>query len=267
MLLMTLLIIAFIVLFAWLYGFLRANDLSVPTKSVNDIAKAFRTVLIIFPHADDETISHGGLIAALIQHKVSLHWVILTRGERGNDTASYDEQLKATRTAEAQNVAGIYGITHLTQLDYPDNAVSEHAQQLKKELREIITETKPDLIITYDLAGLYGHPDHIITSELVTQLVTSEFTQIKLWYVSHPQRVLDSLPLPEHMAKDKHFKEHRAAPTHKVWIGFDGVLYKVRALQAYKSQYASFVRSFPFRWVPLPFYISLMPLEYFHEVN
>jgi LmbE family N-acetylglucosaminyl deacetylase len=267
MLLFVVILITFVVLCTWLFGFLRANDLRVPTKSVGAIAKEFRTVLIIFPHADDETISHGGLINTLIKHDVTINWAILTRGERGNDTASYDESLKAIRTAEAQNVAGIYGITHITQLDYPDNAVSEHAKQLEKELRQLITQTQPDLIITYDLAGLYGHPDHIITSKLVTQLVASEFSQIKLWYVSHPQRVLDSLPLPEHMAKDKHFKERRAAPTLRVWIGLDGVAHKVRALQAYKSQYASFVRSFPFRWIPLPFYISLMPFEYFHEVN
>lgn len=260
-------IVLFIVLTLWVFGFVYANDFSVHTQNLSDIASKTKKVLIVFPHADDEALSSGGLISQLSRSGTELNWLILTKGEKGNETATLDEQLKAVRINEAEQTAQIYGIKNLIQKDYPDNGVDAYKDKLTDDLKKTISEIKPDLIITYDLAGLYGHPDHMVVSEVVTGLVKQEFPKTKLWYVSYPKKILNSIPLPEHMAKDKEFKNKRSFPSFKIWVGLSGVLNKIKAVYAYKSQRQSYMSSFPIKAIPLWFYVSLTPYEYFNEAN
>jgi len=256
-----------VILVVWSFGFLFTHDFSVQTKNINDISSKNPNVLIIFPHADDEALSSGGLISQLSRKKNKISWIILTKGERGNATATIDEKLKIIRINEARQAAQIYGINNLVQKDYPDNEVVAYKNKLNNDLKSMITENKPSLIITYDLAGLYGHPDHTVVSEVVTKLVKHDFPHTKLWYVSYPKKILDLIPLPEHMATDNKFKKNRSYPSCKVWVGLSGVLDKMRAIYTYKSQRQSFVNSFPIKIFPLWLYISLSSYEYYCEVN
>lgn len=251
------------VLLLWIFGFLYANDLSVQTMSV---PSGVEKVLILFPHADDETLTSGGFISQLTKSGKEVDWILLTKGERGNEGAHLDENLKSIRVQEAQKVSAIYGISNLDQEDYPDDAVAEQKDQLKTDLQQKIAEIKPDLVITYDLAGLYGHPDHIAVSEVVTELLKTR-PQIKLWYASYPKRILDSVALPEQMANDPNFKDKRSYPTQKVWVGVSGVINKIKAVYTYKSQRKSYIKSFPVKQIPLWLYISLTPFEYYHQVQ
>lgn len=251
----------------WVFAFVYVNDFSVQTKSLNDISSKYKSVLIIFPHADDEALSSGGLISELSRKGVAVYWEISTKGERGNETAFVDEKLKDIRVNEAEKAAQIYKIKHISQRDYPDNGVDEFKDKLTTELKQTIDSIEPDLIITYDLAGLYGHSDHIVVSEVVTDLVKQDFPDTKLWYVSYPKKILNSVLLPEDMAKDKSFKEKRSYPNFKVLIGSRGVVNKIEAVYAYESQRQSYRNSFPIKFIPLWFYVSLTPYEYYHEVN
>lgn len=266
MILLTL-ILLIIILSLWIFGFTQANDFSVQTRSLKEIVSGSNKVLVIFPHADDEALSSGGLIYKFSRNDVEIHWHILTKGEKGNETATVDENLKSIRIKESKRAAQIYGIKNIVQSDYPDNEVDEYKDELRRELNGVITSISPDLIITYDLAGLYGHPDHIIVSEVVTELVKKDFPKTKLWYVSYPKKILDSIPLPEHMAKDTAFKEKRSYPNFRVWVGFEGISRKIQAVYAYRSQRQSYTNSFPVKFIPLWFYVSLTPYEYFCEVN
>lgn len=260
----TLAILLFFIIL-WLCGFFYANDFSLPTRNINKISSRFKTVFIVFPHADDEAISCGGLISALCKKGIQVHWIILTKGEKGNDRALYEEKLKDIRVNESKHAAQVYGIRHLIQKDYPDSNVAEHKETLKEDLKQEIAHLKPDLILTFDLAGLYGHPDHIVTSEVVTELVQKDFSNTKLWYVSFPKKILATMHLPEHMASNPEYKKRGVYPTHRIWVGFAGIVKRVRAMYGYESQKNSIARSFPIPVIPLWFYLSLTPFEYFHE--
>jgi hypothetical protein len=85
-----LILILLLILGLWIYGFNAANDQSVKTKKLSNIKKA----LVIFPHPDDEANSLGGTITKMVGMGINVDWVILTRGEKGNDDAHYDENLK-----------------------------------------------------------------------------------------------------------------------------------------------------------------------------
>lgn len=263
---MTIVLFLFILLVVviWLGVFAYTNDFSVKTE--RKVLTKISNVLVVFPHADDEALNLGGFISRLSKDKKRITWILLTKGGKGNIEGTFDENLKNIRASEAKKASKIYQIEDIIQKDYPDGGVEEHRGELIRDLNKAIDEIKPDLVVTYDLAGYYGHPDHIVTSEVITAIVKGR-NNIRLWYVSHPQRILDRLTLPEHMAKDESFKQSRVYPTHKVWVGVRGVIKKVRAVYSYKSQRNSYTGSFPIKFVPLWFYVSLTLFEYYHEAQ
>lgn len=246
----------------WIGSFIYANDFSVPTYADEKLS-SLQKVLIIFPHADDEALTSGGLISRLAEEKAQIQWIVLTQGEKGNPEGKTDEKLKQIRSGEARKAADVYGVSNLVLREYPDGDVAAHRERLTEEVEEIIVSSNPDLIITYDRAGLYGHPDHVVTSEVVTE-ITKKFPSIHLWYASYPRRTLDSVSLPEEMALDINFKNKRVYPTIKIWVGLRGVINKIKAVYLYESQRNSYVSSFPIAFIPLWFYVSLTPFEYYH---
>jgi len=262
MLAVTIIIILLLITFVWLAGVFVTNDFSLPNASISK----YKNVLIIFPHADDEVLTTGGLIGALKDQGSHVTLVVLTKGEKGTPTGELKLSLKETRTAEVQSVSKILGVSNLTQEDFGDGDLVNKRDEITQYLSELITQKKPDLILTYDQAGLYGHPDHIVVAEIITDLVNRQFNKTDLWYVTYPQRVLSMMHLPEHMANNPNYKDKRKAPNIKFFI----VPYstnKLRAVYEYKSQEQSFKSAVPVRQVPLWFWHSMPLYEYFYTVN
>jgi LmbE family N-acetylglucosaminyl deacetylase len=250
----------------WITGFLLVSDFSVPTRD----ARAFRHALVIFPHADDEAVTCGGFLHRLARGGCAVTLVILTKGERGTPNATLDPRLKDIRAREAQKVSAILGISRCIQEDFGDGELHARRQELTAFVEATIARERPDLLITYDLAGLYGHTDHVTCSEVVTALHASRFQAVPLWYVTFLRRVLKRVTPPKHMtlAADvtgKTAPERRAFPTHKVFIGAS-VLPKIKAWYAYESQRASLTEGIR-RFLPIWFFLSMALFEYFAEVS
>ncbi|HLI08127.1 MAG TPA: PIG-L family deacetylase [Ktedonobacteraceae bacterium] len=257
------LILLFILLLLWLAGFLFATDFSVPSRAV----RQFRRVLVIFPHADDEAISCGGFLHQLTSRGSIVTVALLTKGEKGPN-ATHASSLKEVRTQEARTAANILGISRLVQEDFGDAALQQKKQELRIFIAALIEQEIPDLLVTYDLAGFYGHPDHIACSEVVSELQKTSFPEIALWYVTFPRRILAKVKMPEDIALDPHVQEKRAYATHKIFIGAD-ILPKIKAWYTYKSQLVSLSKGigiFSPRWF-LWFLLSLVLFEYFAEVS
>ena len=191
--------------------------------------------------------------------------VILTKGERGTPNATLDVSLKDIRTREAQAVAAILGISRFIQEDFGDGDLHDKKQELTTFIDMTIEQEKPDLLITYDLAGFYGHADHITCSEIITELKKTRFQEIPLWYVTLPKRMLARVEQPEDMATDPQFQEKRALPTHKIFIGVS-VFPKIKSWYTYKSQRASFTKGI-MKFLPIWFFLSTVLFEYFAEAS
>jgi LmbE family N-acetylglucosaminyl deacetylase len=191
--------------------------------------------------------------------------VLLTKGEKGTSSATLDVDLKNIRTREAQAVSAILCISRLIQEDFGDSELVGKKQELTAFIATTIEREKPDLLITYDLAGLYGHADHIACSEIITELHKISFHEIPLWYVTFPKRILARVSVPEHMGIDPQFKERQIRPTHKIFIG-GSVFPKIKSWYTYKSQRAS-LRKGTTRLLPLWFFLSMLLFEYFAEVS
>lgn len=256
-----LLIIVLLIPFLWLAGFLLVTDFSVPVGN----AKQFRHILAIFPHADDEAIMCGGMLHRLSARGIAVTLVVLTKGEKGTRTGISRASLKEIRTKEARAVAAILGISQLMQEDFGDGELREKKQELRTFIHALIEQEKPDLLLTYDLSGLYGHEDHITCSEIITELKKTSFSEIPLWYATLPKRVLARVKPSEYVATDSHFREKQALPTHKLFIGAS-VFPKIKAWYTYKSQRAA-LKEGTTKLLPFWFFLSMMLFEYFADVN
>lgn len=260
--LFTILISIFVlIILIWFIGFLIANDLKVPTKSISK----FKNILIIYPHPDDESLTVSGLSKIAQKISIPTTLLVLTKGGAGETQIKLSESLKDTRTKEMKNSAKIIGINNLIQKDLPDGRLNKNKKEVLRIVSEQITKTKPDLVITYDLSGLYGHEDHMILSEIVTNLINKKYKNIKLWYSGSPKKVLNMIDLPVHMAKDKIFLKKRMTPNLKIFTGFN-FIYSYLSVKAHKSQYKPYV-SKDLWFIPLWFVYSTQLFEYFYEVK
>lgn len=257
-----LLIALLVILLLWVVIFYFYSDFTVPifTKFT------YKKVLIIYPHPDDEVLSCAGLIKKLRRTGAVVTLVFLTKGEKGTPKAEINAILKEVRTEEAKRSAAVLGVSRLISKDFGDGELPKKIGEITQYIRELCKEKQPDLVITFDQTGIYGHPDHIVCSEVVTDILSKQFPQTELWYNTLPQKVFKFIQLPEHMAKDQNYKSRRQYPTHRVFVGQD-TLSKINSLYAHHSQLHGFKSSTPFKWLPLWLYISGMQFEYFYKVK
>ena len=135
------------------------------------------TLLAIFAHPDDEAFGTGGALTryAAAGHTVKL--ICATRGESGKitdpeiDSASDVAQLRERELNEACRVMGLdapvfldfhdSGRQERTRYDDPKALMNVDEATLEEVLLPHIGEIKPDVILTFDPHGIYGHIDHI----------------------------------------------------------------------------------------------------------
>ncbi len=157
------------------------------------------TILSIFPHPDDETMAIGGTLTKYSRELGTRITVVsATRGEAGetNNVCSQAE-LGAQRSQELIAAMGYLGIKDVRFLDLPDGGLDIQVENLTLKVRELLKIIKPDVVITYDQSGLYGHPDHIVLSKVITQLIKSEFSDAKLLFATLPTKLLKRANLPK----------------------------------------------------------------------
>ncbi len=138
---------------------------------------AARRLLIILAHPDDESFGLGSTIARYAGEGVSVHYACATRGECGEVApallAGY-ENAGALRTAEltcaayALNLAAVHllnyrdsGMTGSPENEHPNAFVRAPVPQVARQLVGLIRTIRPQVIITFNAYGGYGHPDHI----------------------------------------------------------------------------------------------------------
>lgn len=100
--------------------------------------------LVIAPHADDETLGCGGLIAAKSRRGQVAQVLFVTdsaASHEGHPTLT-KSSLAATRRTEALAALALLGVpaTHVSFLDLPDGTLNQLSASAQTELRERIVE-------------------------------------------------------------------------------------------------------------------------------
>ena len=136
-------------------------------------------LLAVFAHPDDEASVAGVLaMAAAAGNHVAL--ACATRGEVGeisNPGLATPNTLGEVREAELRAAADLIGIQELIFLGYRDSGMAgtpenghprsfnqANPQVATGQLVGLIRRIRPDVVITFDPSGGYGHPDHIATN-------------------------------------------------------------------------------------------------------
>ena len=130
--------------------------------------------LYIFPHPDDE--SFGPALGMARQrrqgHAVSL--LTLTKGEATTqrERLGYSrEKMAQVRYGEMQDVAEVLDLADLSVTDFPDGGLDDlDPRRLEDVVAEHIQEVNPDVVVTYAVHGISGHPDHLVTHAVVKRV-------------------------------------------------------------------------------------------------
>jgi LmbE family N-acetylglucosaminyl deacetylase len=142
-----------------------------------------RTILAVFAHPDDE-LSAGGTLARYTASGASVTLVRVTPGEAGEISGpalAKPETLAEVRTQELLTAAKALGLEDVRFLGFrdsgmvgtPENADPRSFHQADpveatRRLVVLIRSVKPDVVITHDVTGGYGHPDHLAAYRHVT---------------------------------------------------------------------------------------------------
>ncbi|MGH2548894.1 MAG: PIG-L deacetylase family protein, partial [Thermomicrobiales bacterium] len=122
------------------------------------------TLLGIFAHPDDEQ-GLGGVFTRGVQLGAKAYLVCATSGQAGqiSDPAlATPENLGEVREQELRDAIEGYGWEPPILLRYYDgklNQLPEH--ELADSILKIIRELKPNVVVTFESTGMYGHVDHI----------------------------------------------------------------------------------------------------------
>jgi LmbE family N-acetylglucosaminyl deacetylase len=127
-------------------------------------------LMTIFPHPDDETLGMGGVIATYAAQGINIHILCLTKGERGwpGPKEKYPGQkaLGEIRAHELERAASTLGAREVKFLGYLDGDVDQaDPAEISAKIAAEIRRVKPQVIVTFGPDGIYGHPDHIATSQ------------------------------------------------------------------------------------------------------
>ena len=142
-------------------------------------------LLACFAHPDDEAFPVGGALAAHAARGVEVRLITATLGEEGEirqDGAATRETLGSVRRVELARAVRILGVDDHIVLHYRDSGMAgtppnEHPQAFVNAPSEVVIERlveeirrfRPQVVLTFDPDGLYGHPDHIAIHKYATE--------------------------------------------------------------------------------------------------
>lgn len=177
-----------------------------------------RRLLLVHAHPDDETITTGATMARYAAEGAHVTLVTCTLGEEGEIlvpslaglAADRADQLGGYRISELARAMAALGVTDqrflggagryrdsgmigTPQNDHPRAFWRASVDSAAAELAEVVAEIRPQVVITYDPDGLYGHPDHIQAHRVTMralELAAERWRVSKVYWPSEPRSLL-----------------------------------------------------------------------------
>ena len=136
------------------------------------------TLLAILAHPDDESFGPGGTLARYAAEGANVHVIIATDGIAGSvEDESYrlhHDSLAQVRSTELSNAAVALGVSSIWSLpyrdsgmrgspdnDHPEALIQQPIAELTAEIQGYMERLRPQVVVTHDPFGGYGHPDHV----------------------------------------------------------------------------------------------------------
>jgi N-acetyl-1-D-myo-inositol-2-amino-2-deoxy-alpha-D-glucopyranoside deacetylase len=184
-----------------------------PNSTIN------RRLLLVHAHPDDETINNGATMAKYVANGIGVTLVTCTRGEEGEVlvpalahlASNATDELGRHRETELANAMAALGVSDfrflgaptrkfrdsgmmgMEQNNRPDVFWQTNLDEAAAELVKIILEVKPQVLVTYDEMGGYGHPDHIQAHRVAmraAELAAPEWNISKIYWNTMPRSII-----------------------------------------------------------------------------
>jgi LmbE family N-acetylglucosaminyl deacetylase len=150
--------------------------------------------MAVHAHPDDEATGTGGVLAAAAARGIQTVLVTCTDGRCGDgpdgvkpgEPGHDPDGVVQMRREELEASCAVLKISHLERLEYADSGMmgwpandapgafwSTPVDEAAARLVELIERYEPDVVVTYDENGFYGHPDHIQAHRVTMAAVAS----------------------------------------------------------------------------------------------
>jgi LmbE family N-acetylglucosaminyl deacetylase len=175
------------------------------------MAERTLTLMAVHAHPDDEATGTGGVLARCSAEGIQTVLVTCTDGRCGDgpdgvkpgEPGHDPDAVVAMRQRELEASCEVLKVTHLELLGYADSGMmgwpnndapgafwSTPVDAAAARLGELIQRYQPDVIVTYDENGFYGHPDHIQAHRITMAALERTGSPAKVYWTTMPRSAM-----------------------------------------------------------------------------
>jgi N-acetyl-1-D-myo-inositol-2-amino-2-deoxy-alpha-D-glucopyranoside deacetylase len=228
-------------------------------------AESGRRLLLVHAHPDDESIGTGATMASYAAEGAQVTLVTCTLGELGEIippplahlAADKEDRLGEYRIGELAAACAELGVTDHRFLggagrwrdsgmmgtegnDDPRCFWRADLDQAADALLDVVREVRPQVLVTYDANGFYGHPDHIQAHRVAKRAHQLTGQRAKFYATAMPRSVLtEAVRLPEDSWFTRRADLSASMPDDQVTTAIDATRYlgaKLAAMRAHETQ-------------------------------
>ena len=169
------------------------------------------TLMAVHAHPDDEATGTGGILGRYAAEGIRAVLVTCTDGgcgdgpggakpgDPGHDPAAVAE----LRLRELEASCEVLKVGHLETLGYADSGMmgwpandlpgsfwNTPVDDAAARLGELMLKYRPDVVVTYDENGFYGHPDHIQAHRITMAALELTGVAAKVYWTTAPRSMM-----------------------------------------------------------------------------
>jgi LmbE family N-acetylglucosaminyl deacetylase len=135
-----------------------------------------QTILVVLAHPDDPEFFCGATIARWARMGHTVHYCLLTRGDKGVRDRKVDPgELARMREGEQRGAADVLGVKEILFLDFEDGYLVPDLAS-RKAVTRAIRRFHPDIVVSCDPTYVFGenninHPDHRAAGQIVIDAI------------------------------------------------------------------------------------------------
>ncbi|QFZ72893.1 GlcNAc-PI de-N-acetylase [Streptomyces fagopyri] len=169
------------------------------------------TLMAVHAHPDDEATGTGGVLARYAAEGIRTVLVTCTDGGCGDgpggvkpgDPGHDPAAVALMRRQELEASCEVLKVGHLEMLDYADSGMmgwpaneapgsfwQTPVEEGAARLAELLRRYQPDVVVTYDENGFYGHPDHIQAHRITMAALAMTAPTPKVYWTTAPRSMM-----------------------------------------------------------------------------
>jgi len=220
--------------------------------------------MAVHAHPDDEVLGTGGVFVRYAEEGVRTVLVTCTNGEQGDGPGGVKPgepghnaaEVVATRLAELRKSVAYLEVSDVELLGYRDSGMVGWAANADpgvfcnvplaepaERIAALMRKYRPQVVVTYDANGNYGHPDHIQAHRAAVAAAEATGIPAKFYYSAVPKsafaRLRDALVASGADIEELDIPDDFGTPDEEITTEIDVSAYverKREALAAHGSQ-------------------------------